>query len=93
MKKLYIIAAVVALYVVGCVDAKAATACSTIANSDDRAYCRAVQTNSKGQCEGIQSYNLRQQCLVRLGARQTLCATVSSPWEREQCKDAGRARR
>ncbi len=73
--------------------AQAAPTCSTIANSDDRAYCRAVQTNSKGQCEAIQSYNLRQQCLVRLGARQTLCATVSSPWEREQCKDAGRARR
>ena len=67
--------------------------CSTINNADDRAYCRAVQTNSQGQCSAIQSYNLRQQCLVRLGARQTLCQTVSSPWEKEQCRDAARARR
>lgn len=67
--------------------------CSTIDNADDRAYCRAVQTNSQGQCSAIQSYNLRQQCLVRLGARQTLCQTVSSPWAKEQCKDAARARR
>jgi hypothetical protein len=93
MKKLYMIAALVALYVIGCVEAKAEVACSTIANSDDRAYCRAVQTNSKGQCSAIQSYNLRQQCLVRLGARQTLCQTLSSPWAKEQCKDAARARR
>ena len=67
--------------------------CSTINNADDRAYCRAVQTNSQGQCSAIQSYNLRQQCLVRLGARQTLCQTVSSPWEKERCRDAARARR
>lgn len=46
--------------------AHAAVTCSTISNSDDRAYCRAVQTNSQGQCSAIQSYNLRQQCLVRL---------------------------
>lgn len=73
--------------------AHAAVTCSTIDNADDRAYCRAVQTNSQGQCSAIQSYNLRQQCLVRLGARQTLCQTVSSPWAKEQCKDAARARR
>lgn len=73
--------------------AHAAVTCSTISNGDDRAYCRAVQTNSQGQCSAIQSYNLRQQCLVRLGARQTLCQTVSSPWAKEQCKDAARARR
>lgn len=73
--------------------AHAAVTCSTISNSDDRAYCRAVKTNSQGQCSAISSYNLRQQCLVRLGARQTLCQTVSSPWAKEQCKDAARARR
>lgn len=93
MKKYYtaIVLLIVLMWLVG--TASAATSCSTIANSDDRAYCRAVQTNSKGECAAIQSYNLRQQCLVRLGARQTLCATVSSPWEKEQCKDAARARR
>lgn len=93
MKRLYWFAIILALYTIGASSAKADVACSTIANSDDRAYCRAVQTNSKGQCSAIQSYNLRQQCLVRLGARQTLCATVSSPWAKEQCKDAARARR
>ena len=93
MKSLYAIAALVTLYVIGCVEAKAGVTCSTIDNADDRAYCRAVQTNSRGQCSAIQSYNLRQMCLVRLGARQTLCQTVSSPWAKEQCKDAARARR
>ena len=82
----------VLMWVVG-TSAHAAVTCSTIDNADDRAYCRAVQTNSQGQCSAIQSYNLRQQCLVRLGARQTLCQTTSSPWAKEQCKDAARARR
>lgn len=93
MKKLYIIAALVLLYVIGCVETRADVACSTITNGDDRAYCRAVQRNSKSECSAIQSYNFRQQCLVRLGARQTLCAAVSSPWEKQQCKDAARAAR
>ena len=86
---------IVLFFVMGLVgmSAHAATTCSTIANSDDRAYCRAVQTNSRGQCEAIQSFNLRQQCQVRVGASEALCKTISSPWEREQCKDAARARR
>lgn len=93
MKKYYFVLAVLIALMWFIGTASAAVTCSTIDNSDDRAYCRAVQTNSQGQCSAIQSYNLRQQCLVRLGARQTLCQTTSSPWAKEQCKDAARARR
>lgn len=91
MKKYYAIL-IALMWVMGTASAAEVT-CSTIANGDDRAYCRAVQRNSKSECSAIQSYNFRQQCLVRLGARQTLCATVSSPWEKQQCKDAARAAR
>lgn len=68
----------------------AATACQTIQDPDQRAYCRAVQTGSKGQCTAIGNYDLRQQCLVRLGSNPSLCSTTTPGWNREQCKDAAR---
>jgi hypothetical protein len=85
MKRIYFIASLVLIV---CVEARAGVVCSTISNASERAYCRAIQTGSKGQCSAIADYNLRQQCLVRLGARKTLCDTINSSFAREQCKYA-----
>lgn len=67
--------------------------CSAIDNPDDRAYCRAVARNSTGECTTIGSYNLRGQCRARVTAKTTVCSALTSPWEREKCKDAARAGR
>ena len=68
--------------------------CSTIQNSDERAYCRAVATNSRGNCSAISDWNLRQRCNARLGAPvEPTCSSVPLGWQREACKDAARARR
>jgi len=68
----------------------AATTCQTIQDPDQRAYCPAVQTESKGQCTAIGNYDLRQQCLVRFGSNPSLCSTTSPGWNRELCKDAAK---
>lgn len=75
-------------------EAFAAPQCSTIQNADQRAYCRSVATNSRGNCSGISDWNLRQQCNARLGAPVApTCSSVPLGWQREACKDAARARR
>ncbi|MBI5504782.1 MAG: hypothetical protein HY899_08255, partial [Deltaproteobacteria bacterium] len=53
--------------------ASAATNCRTIADPDQRAYCRAVATNSAGQCSAISDYALRQTCRARLGGGDAAC--------------------
>ena len=68
--------------------AMAGTVCSTIQNPDDRAYCRAVQTGSRGQCAAIGSYDLRKTCGVRLGAPKTTCSTVTYGADRFRCTEA-----
>lgn len=74
--------------------AHAGTDCGAIQNPDQRAYCRAVATNSRGNCSAISDWNLKQQCSARLGAPVTpTCSSVPLGWQREACKDAARARR
>lgn len=66
--------------------AHAASDCWTIQDPDQRAYCRAVATNSAGQCVAISDFGLRQTCYARLGKTPSNCNTLSSSWEREECK-------
>lgn len=66
--------------------AAAGTSCFTVEDPDQRAYCRAVNTRSVGNCSAISDYSLRQTCRARLSASKTPCNTVSTSWEREQCR-------
>ena len=88
MRRLLIALAVIGLWFAG--GRAEASSCSTIRDGDQRAYCRAIQVGSKGQCAAIQSYDLRAQCFVRLGSPDTICATVKPGWPRLQCQDAKR---
>jgi len=72
--------------------AQAAT-CQTIDDADQRAYCRAMQTGSRGQCAAIGSYDLRQRCHAAISGNASLCNSIASAWEREQCKAAAKARK
>ena len=74
--------------------ALAGVSCSTIDDPDQRAYCRALQTKSAGQCVAISDYALRQTCRARLaspGKGASQCNSITNAWEREKCRDeAGR---
>ena len=70
-----------------------ATTCQTIEDADQRAYCRAMQTGSRGQCAAIGSYDLRQRCHAAISGNASLCNSIASGWEREQCKAAAKARK
>lgn len=71
--------------------AGAAANCWTIEDPDQRAYCRAVATNSAGQCSAISDFSLRQTCRARLQANPTPCNSLTSEWERQECRrQAGR---
>jgi hypothetical protein len=67
--------------------------CWTIANADQRAYCRAVETKSRMQCTAIGDFGLRTRCYVQTGAGNTNCNNISDSWQRKQCIDQRPARR
>lgn len=70
--------------------APAASNCWTIQDADQRAYCRARQTRSAGNCSAIGDYALRQTCRARLaspGKGSSQCNSISNAWEREKCRD------
>ena len=70
------------------VAASAGVTCSTIDDPDQRAYCRAIETNSVGNCSTISDYALRQTCRARVGGNVNPCNTVTSQWQREECRRA-----
>ena len=70
-----------------------ATTCQTIDDADQRAYCRAMQTGSRGQCAAIGSYDLRQRCHAAISGNASLCNSIARAWEREQCKAAAKGRK
>lgn len=79
---------VIALWFIGR-RAEASQNCWAIKSADERAYCRAVQTGSKGQCTAImKDHDLRQTCFIRLGSPRTYCTTVKPGWPRMQCWEA-----
>lgn len=71
--------------------AGAGASCWTIDDPDQRAYCRAIETNSAGQCSAIADFSLRETCRVRVGANPDRCKGLRSEWERQKCRDAGKA--
>jgi hypothetical protein len=88
MRGLLIALAVIGLWFAGG-RAEAGTNCVTIKDSDERAYCRAIQTGQKSYCTAImQNHDLRQTCFVRLGSPRTYCTTVKPGWPRMQCWEA-----
>lgn len=64
----------------------AAASCITIADPDQRAYCRALEVGQPHACTAIQDYNLRQRCRVELGENPANCQTITDPTQRELCK-------
>lgn len=71
--------------------AGAAANCWTIEDPDQRAYCRAVATNSVGQCSAISDFSLRQTCRARLQANPSSCNSLTGEWKRQECRrQAGR---
>jgi len=69
-----------------------ATTCQTIEDAGQRAYCRALQTNNRGQCMAIENFDLRQRYHAVITGNVSLCNSISSGWEREQCKVATRGK-
>lgn len=70
--------------------ALAASNCWTIQDPDQRAYCRALQTKSAGNCTPIADYALRQTCRARLaapGKGASQCNAIQNSWERQKCRD------
>jgi hypothetical protein len=68
----------------------AGVTCSAIDNPDQRAYCRALQTRSAGDCIAISDYALRQTCRARLaspGTGASQCNTITDQGQRQKCKD------
>ena len=71
--------------------AQAAANYWTISDPDQRAYCRAIETHSAGDCSVISDYALRQTCRARFSkSPDSVCNSVGSAWERQKCKDAAR---
>lgn len=60
--------------------------CSAIADTDQRAYCRAVRSDSPSRCVEIQDHALRQTCRVRLGDSPANCNTISNAGDRDRCR-------
>jgi hypothetical protein len=64
--------------------------CEMIKDSDQRAYCRAVEQRSPARCVEIQDHSLRQRCRVELGDSPAQCSTISDPSERAACMSRAR---
>ena len=60
--------------------------CWTIKDADERALCRAVESNSAGQCSTISDFGARQACRARVSGNPSTCASLSSDWERRECR-------
>lgn len=87
MRRLLIALAVIGLWFIG--GRAQAADCVTIKDTDQRAYCRALQTGQKSYCTAImKDHDLRQTCFVRLGSPRTYCTTVKPGWPRMQCWEA-----
>ena len=70
--------------------ALASANCAAIADSDQAAYCRALQQRSPTRCVEIRDYGLRQQCRVQLGDGPAQCSTIADTGQRETCKALAR---
>lgn len=64
--------------------------CAAIQDSDQRAYCRALEQRNAARCVEIQDFSLRQQCRAELGAGQANCNAISDQGEREMCRARAR---
>lgn len=65
-------------------------ACWTITDADQRAYCRAIETNSRMQCSAIGDFGLRTRCYVQTGASKAHCNSIRDSWQRKQCLQTGK---
>jgi hypothetical protein len=79
---------VVSFVLVCALPANAGVSCWTIDDPDQRALCRAQQTNSRGNCSAISDYALRKECEVRTGAPASNCNAITDQWQRQKCRDA-----
>lgn len=82
------IAAVAAAFAGTSAPAAAGVACWTIEDADQRALCRAQQSNSRGNCSAVSDYALRKECEVRTGAPASNCNAITDQWQRQKCRDA-----
>lgn len=72
------------------VAAAAQTSCFTIADPDQRAYCRALRSRSSGDCVAITDTVLRTTCFAKFGGGKPAdrCNSPAlSSWERERCRN------
>ena len=60
--------------------------CMMIADPDQRAYCRALESENAARCVEIRDYNLRQRCKLELGADPSNCNTISDQSQRALCQ-------
>ena len=64
--------------------------CQAAKDDDSRAYCRALETRSKGQCVLIKNSTLRASCSAQLNAGKSGCYTFRDAWQRQKCMDAAK---
>jgi hypothetical protein len=64
----------------------AAASCLMIADSDQRAYCRALESGNPARCVEIADHNLRQRCRVELGDDPAQCNTIGDTQQRALCQ-------
>lgn len=72
--------------------AVAGTTCSLLDDADQRAYCRALQSRSAGDCTPIADFGLRQSCRARVTSNASPCNAVTGQWERQKCRDEAERR-
>ena len=66
----------------------AALNCAMLNTPDEKAYCRAIESNSAAWCAEIASEGLRQRCRVALGDDVSVCYSLPTE-QRELCKMEG----
>ena len=63
-----------------------AAMCANIADTDQRAYCRATTDHQPAYCSSISDYSLRQRCYVAAGEDSSRCNTISDASQRTLCR-------
>lgn len=66
--------------------------CAAIPDSDQRAYCRAMESGRSSECRVIASFELRTRCRVEVGEDASLCNTLSDATQRAMCHSKAQRR-
>ena len=60
--------------------------CTAFEQTDQRAYCQALEQNNSGQCYAIQDAELRTQCRSEVLGESSLCYSIVNADKRTACQ-------